>query len=215
VARVLIVAGSPILRAGLENLIGSSSLFTVVGSLGEPERLPEHITGYMGEQQPDLVVVEWTSSRERSLLSALGPDSEINIPIVVLADDLDVEWVAERLRAGARAVLPRDADPSQILAAMESVAAGLSVLHPVVLARMLSAIRAGPRALAPLQPLTPRELEVLNMLAEGLGNKSIAWKLGISEHTVKFHIASLFDKLDASSRAEAVAIGIRHGLIML
>jgi DNA-binding NarL/FixJ family response regulator len=65
------------------------------------------------------------------------------------------------------------------------------------------------------EALTPRELEVFAMLAEGVGNKTIAWKLGISEHTVKFHVASIMSKLHATSRTEAVAIGIRRGLIML
>ena len=65
------------------------------------------------------------------------------------------------------------------------------------------------------EALTPRELEVFAMLAEGAGNKAIAWKLGISEHTVKFHVASIMSKLSATSRTEAVAIGIRRGLIML
>jgi DNA-binding CsgD family transcriptional regulator len=67
----------------------------------------------------------------------------------------------------------------------------------------------------PAQPLTPREIEVLGMLAEGLGNKTIARRLGISEHTVKFHVGSILAKLDASSRTEAVTLGARRGLIML
>ena len=67
----------------------------------------------------------------------------------------------------------------------------------------------------PGQALTPREIEVLGMLAEGLGNKEIAWRLQISEHTVKFHVASILSKLDASSRTEAVTVGFRQGLIML
>jgi DNA-binding CsgD family transcriptional regulator len=67
----------------------------------------------------------------------------------------------------------------------------------------------------PAQQLTPREIEVLGMLAEGLGNKTIARRLGISEHTVKFHVGSILAKLDASSRTEAVTLGARRGLIML
>ena len=68
---------------------------------------------------------------------------------------------------------------------------------------------------AAFQTLSPREGEILNLLAAGLANKEIAWQLKISEHTVKFHIASLFNKLNASTRAEAVAIGARQGLILL
>jgi DNA-binding CsgD family transcriptional regulator len=67
----------------------------------------------------------------------------------------------------------------------------------------------------PNQALTPREIEVLGMLAEGLGNKAIAWRLDISEHTVKFHVGSILAKLNASSRTEAVTLGIRQGLILL
>jgi DNA-binding CsgD family transcriptional regulator len=67
----------------------------------------------------------------------------------------------------------------------------------------------------PAQPLTPREIEVLGMLAEGLGNKTIARRLGISEHTVKFHVGSILARLDASSRTEAVTLGARRGLIMI
>jgi DNA-binding NarL/FixJ family response regulator len=65
------------------------------------------------------------------------------------------------------------------------------------------------------EPLTPREIEVLRMLAEGDANKAIAWKLGISEHTVKFHVSSIMSKLGAASRTEAAATGIRQGLVLL
>ncbi|MBZ5580421.1 MAG: helix-turn-helix transcriptional regulator [Acidobacteriia bacterium] len=81
----------------------------------------------------------------------------------------------------------------------------------------LEALLAGSGAAASPEPtgLTPRELEVLRMLAEGAANKNIAWKLGISEHTVKFHVASILGKLHASTRTEAVAIGMRKGMILL
>jgi DNA-binding NarL/FixJ family response regulator len=100
-----------------------------------------------------------------------------------------------------------------LIAAIEAAAAGLTVLHPGDLHALLPA----PRAISADsgEALTPRELEVFAMLAEGAGNKQIAWKLGISEHTVKFHVASIMSKLQATSRTEAVSIGIRKGLIML
>lgn len=208
--RVLIVAGAAVVRAGLESLVRSSPSFTVAGVVGETSRLPEQ----MAELEPDLVLIDWSNPDQRLLQATLQLDSESPIPVAILTDEPGSEWLAS-LRAGAGAVLPRDADPAQILAAMEAVAAGLTVFDPRVLDSALPAIRTVPHAPPPSQPLTPRELEVLELLAEGLGNKTIAWKLGISEHTVKFHIASLFDKLNASSRAEAVAIGIRHGMIML
>ena len=72
-----------------------------------------------------------------------------------------------------------------------------------------------PQTAADAGPLTPRELEVLRMMAEGAANKTIAWKLGISEHTVKFHVASILVKLGAGTRTEAVTIGIRKGLVLI
>ena len=102
-------------------------------------------------------------------------------------------------------------DMREILAAIEAVAAGLVVLHPQDLP-VLASERALPLA---QQTLSPREIQVLSMLAEGVGNKTIAWKLGISEHTVKFHVASIMTKLNAGSRTEAVTQGIRRGLILI
>ena len=91
----------------------------------------------------------------------------------------------------------------------------LDALHPDSVNSQQATGPALRPAEAPDAPLTPREIEVLRLLAEGLANKNIAWKLKISEHTVKFHIASIFTKLNVSSRAEAVAIGIRQGVILL
>jgi DNA-binding CsgD family transcriptional regulator len=105
-------------------------------------------------------------------------------------------------------LLPKDAGPAQLDAALRAVAAGLIVRPP-------SPPQPGFAALpeAPSPPLTPREIEVLTALAAGLGNKAVARRLGISPHTVKFHIESLFRKLGAATRAEAVATGLRRQLV--
>ena len=120
------------------------------------------------------------------------------------------------LRAGLRGLLPRDAAEPEIAAAIEALAAGLVVLHPAATraAGARPALRAAPEEARP-EPLTPRELEVLTMMAEGLGNRAIARSLGISVHTVKFHVAAVLDRLGARSRAEAVAVGLRRGLLMV
>jgi len=148
----------------------------------------------------------------------LSPDAVPRTPaFVLLADAPSVTWAADALRAGARGVLPRDATPDEIIAALEAAAVGLVTL-PAELAADLVAATRGPiarPAVQSAQPLTRREIEVLGMLAEGLANKNIAARLGISEHTVKTHVASILTKLDAFSRAEAVAIGARQGLILL
>jgi DNA-binding NarL/FixJ family response regulator len=105
----------------------------------------------------------------------------------------------------------------EIQAAVEAAANGMLVFHPDVAEHVAKTSNTPPRASSVSlgQHLSPRESEILNLLAAGLGNKEIAWRLKISDHTVKFHVTSIFNKLGASSRAEAVAIGIRRGLIVL
>jgi DNA-binding NarL/FixJ family response regulator len=133
---------------------------------------------------------------------------------VLLAGETPPPWTQEALRAGVRAILRRDASASEILATVEAAATGLAIVDPQDLETLLPT--AGPVASSTGAPsLTPRESEVLAMMAEGAANKTIAWKLNISEHTAKFHVASVLAKLNASTRAEAVAIGIRRGLVML
>ena len=128
-------------------------------------------------------------------------------PVIALVDDPAAE-AAAALRAGARAVLRRDASAPELVAAIEAVAAGLVVLHP-------DAVPRPPQSDAAAEPLTRREREILGLLADGLGNKAIAARLGISDHTVKAHVGAIFDKLHVGTRAEAVALGLRMGLIAL
>jgi DNA-binding NarL/FixJ family response regulator len=150
---------------------------------------------------------------------SLSPDAVSRTPaFVLLTDAPTAQWAAEALRAGARGVLPRDATSDEIVAAVEAAVVGLVTLPAELAVDVASASRApgAPKtAGASSPPLTRREVEVLGMLAEGLANKNIAARLGISEHTVKTHVASILTKLDAFSRAEAVAVGARQGLILL
>jgi len=166
------------------------------------------------ELQPDVLLLDLESPEDESM--SLAMESEIS-PLVVLTDNTENSLVVEALGSGTRAILPRDATSEEIVAAIQATATGLVVLHPHVLRSMLSPILPGEESEPDPsdQTLTPREIEVLRMVAEGLGNKEIASRLGISDHTVKFHISSIFAKLGASSRTEAVTIGIRQGLIMV
>jgi DNA-binding NarL/FixJ family response regulator len=127
-------------------------------------------------------------------------------PVVLLGGDLSVQ---DGLRSGARVVLPRDAPPAQIVAAIYAAAAGLIAAPAEDAGFLLPAAHTEENA----EPLTPRELDVLEMLAEGLSNKMIAYRLSISEHTAKFHVNSILAKLHAGTRTEAVMRGVRLGLV--
>ena len=215
--RTLIAAASPVVRAGLEALLVRSDSVAVVAST-TGDSLTDDIEAH--EPQVVLLAVDPRDSAPPAIASriALSPDAVSRTPaFVLLTDAPTAAWVADAVRSGARSVLPRDSSPEEIVAALEAAAVGLVTL-PSELANDLVSTRVStlPRhGTAVTQPLTRREVEVLGMLAEGLANKNIAARLGISEHTVKTHVASILTKLDAFSRAEAVAIGARQGLILL
>jgi DNA-binding NarL/FixJ family response regulator len=218
VTTVLVAAARASARARLEAVVAASrALRLVSGSADVP------LARQLQVLRPDVVLLDLDGGRLDALLAGL-PESAA-AALVLLTDaprraraDLAVE------RGLVRAVLPRDATSGEILATIDAVVAGLVVLHPDALADALDAA-LGPRArreaqpardvVDPAQPLTAREIEVLGMLAEGLGNKTIASRLGISTHTAKFHVASILAKLGAGSRTEAVTIGMRRGLVVI
>ncbi len=208
---VLIVAPTAVARARLAAVVGASkTLHPVVGAADLS--LPEEIEA----AQYDVLLVDLGSERAAAWLRNLGAEP-VPPAIVLLTEEARRPLGAEALRAGVRAVLPRHASGEEIIAAIEAAAAGLIVIHPDTVGALQPGPSASTRAgvVIARQPLTPREIEVLGMIAEGLGNKIIAARLGISEHTVKFHIASIFVKLNARSRTEAVTIGVRQGLLMI
>jgi two-component system, NarL family, response regulator YdfI len=207
VIRVLVAAASGVIRAGLESLVQASPALELLGSESDLASLASAVE----RQQPDVILADLDVQPE-----ALGAELLALSPIVLLVNNPGGSWIAESLRAGVRAILPRDVAVSEIVAAIQAAAAGLIALHPADMNALLPASRAErSTATSEGEALTPRELDVFTMLAEGAGNKTIAWKLGISEHTVKFHVASIMSKLNAASRTEAVTVGIRKGLIML
>jgi NarL family two-component system response regulator YdfI len=210
--RVFIVAASSLARAGLQSLIGTRDV-VVIGSAPNFESL----AGQWLDVGADIVLVDAVGEQFEGVLDSLAASQLApEAPIVVLSDHSEPKWFAEALRAGVRAVLPSDISPDQLVAALEAASAGLIVMHPVEVGAMFPAAQPASRTLAELsEPLTHRESEVLQMLASGLANKEIASRLAISEHTVKFHVASILGKLGAGSRTEAVSLGIRRGLVFL
>ena len=210
--RVFIIAASALARSSLETLVSRRDV-KVVGSGANFDSLAEQFA----EGGADVLLVDAPGEQEASTLDSLkSAEIAAELPVVLLAEVASTESIADALSVGVRAVLPADVSRDQLFAALQAAVAGLVVLHP-------QEVSDGFPARAPLaqpvselaEPLTRREREVLQMLAGGLANKEIAARLNISDHTVKFHVASVLGKLGAASRTEAVALGIRRGLILL
>lgn len=212
--RVLIVADDRLARAGLATLLAEMPDLAIAGRVSGADDLRAALETH----RPDVILWDmgWKPETALGRLASAATDT----PVVALLDSEQDAGAAWGL--GAKGLLPRDAAPEQIAAAL--VAANSKLL--VVDARYRDALPSRP-AIEPATPqfpgdepalveeLTPRELEVLRLLAEGLPNKAIAQRLEISEHTVKFHVNALLGKLGVGSRTEAVVRATRLGLIFL
>lgn len=210
--RVVLVADDPLVRAGLAHM-----LETLDDERALRVDLSQNLSGLAelrAALSPDAVLVDLgvdlTAARER--LRALGV---VECAVVLVPPGLDA---AELLASGVRAALPRSADASALRAALMAASQGLVVLDASLLGALGRRSAAPDRAGSPAargQDLTARELEVLQLLAEALPNKLIADRLGISDHTAKFHVNSVLSKLSAGTRTEAVVRAARLGIVTL
>lgn len=200
--RVLIVALSADRKAHLRSVLSPHSEFEIAADYTDT------ITG----QRPRPVVVLDLETDRASLPSVL-PASRAGI--VVLAESPDVHWISQTFPMEPIALLKRECGGKQLVAAIEALTQGLTVMQPEILESLLRRSRESIALEPGEEELTSRETEVLHMMTAGLTNREIASALGISEHTVKFHIASIFGKLGTSTRTETVTEGIRRGLILL
>jgi DNA-binding NarL/FixJ family response regulator len=210
----MLAAASTVRRAGLEALLGKAPLLDLAGSLHNPLAVAQ----YTAQLQPDVILLDLENDHQLTVSAAspVLPRIPSGVPAVALIDEPSADWTAHALRSGVRAILPRDSGPEEILSAIQAAHAGLVLLDPDVTQMLASRIPTpAAQPAAGFDDLTAREIEVLRMLAEGLGNREMASRLGISDHTVKFHISSILDKLGASTRTEAVTMGIRMGIILL
>jgi len=212
VIRVFIIAGSPLTRSGLENLLKARAV-KVAGTAANLESADS----LLSDAEADAVLIDATGEQPKEFVQTVAESGLASeLAVILLADHLPRASSAVALRTGVRAVLPSDVSQDQLVAALEAAASGLVVVHPADVEAAFPTSAPASRPLAELaEPLTRREREVLQMLAAGLGNKAIAARLAISEHTVKFHVASILGKLGAGSRTEAVSLGIRRGLVLL
>jgi DNA-binding NarL/FixJ family response regulator len=207
--RVLVVAGDPLARAGLAALLAGQAGHILAGQLSGSDDLPSQAAVF----RPDVVLWDlgWDPAPDlEASLAQIEGLAEEDLPVVVLLQD--EAQAPEVWASGARGLLLRKAGAEPLVAALQAVSHGLAVFDPSL---GLGPSPARDPALILVEDLTPRETEVLQLLADGLTNKAIAQRLGISDHTVKFHVNAILGKLDAQSRTEAVVRATQLGLILL
>jgi DNA-binding NarL/FixJ family response regulator len=199
--RIAVVASDPLARRGLAALVAGEPGLGVAAQL-DPEDGLERL-----RQEADVVVWDLGAASRASMDSVL----RVGVPILALVHDEDD--VVAALSAGARGVLFRDATAERLAAAVHAVHEGLLALDERLAPRALRPPQPSPPVL--VEPLTSREMEVLQLLAQGLANKAIAERLGISDHTAKFHVNAILGKLGVQSRTEAIVQAARLGLVIL
>ena len=210
--RILVADDHPIVRDGLIAILNTQPDFAVIGEAATGPETVERVTAL----RPDVVLLDLEMPEIDGVealrrLRETSPDVRV---IVFTAFDTD-ERILSAVRAGARGYLLKGAPREEIFQAIRVVHAGSSLLQPIVASKLMRQFSQEQAALPGPETLTPRELEVLRLLAQGLENKEIAAELVISERTVKFHVSSIQGKLGAGNRTEAVVIAAKQGLIKL
>lgn len=206
--RVVIADDHPIVREGLRTYLGTRDGIEVVGEAADGEQAVARVA----RLRPDVVLLDLVmpvlggvAALERIL--ARDPDARV----IVLTSFAAEDQMLPALRAGAAGYLLKDTDPAELERAVRAAAAGESLLSPVVAERLLREVRRGSSG-DPLAALTPREREVLGLLARGLSNRQIAAELVVAEKTVKTHVGNILAKLAVSDRTQAALLAVRAGL---
>lgn len=197
--RLLIVDDHPIVRDGLKAVLGLEADFVVVGEAANGREALERYA----DLAPDLVLLDLEMPVMDGIATIRHLPASARI-LVLTVFDTD-ERILEAIRSGARGYLLKDAPREQIFQALRLIHGGGTLLPSQALQRLVT----------PRENLTPRETEVLQLMGQGLANREIAAKLGVTERTVKFHVSAILSKLGAANRTEAVGLGLKAGWIHL
>lgn len=206
--KLVIVAADPLVRSSLAQLVDDETGCEVVYSTDPINLLTADLSDVYKQAGANLIL--WDMGWESGNLESLD-FLDLDLPVVSLVADLN--QAIESWNAGAKAILSREIGADELLAAVQAAVRGLLVFDPSQTSSLLPVPPRVPGDL--LSTPTARELEVLQLLAEGLTNRAIANALDISEHTVKFHVNAILSKFEAQSRTEAVVTATRLGFIVL
>jgi len=210
--RTLLIDDHTLFRVGLEGLLASRGIEIVasVASGWDAQRLVD-------ELNPDIILLDMRMPGINGLdvLSMLRAKNE-SLPIVMLTTSTDENDLLKSLRSGAQGYLLKDMEPDELVLALRDIVAGKTVVAPDLAPILAKAVQGkspddDEKNDSPFSVLTPRETEILGLLAEGQSNKAIARNLGISDGTVKLHVKAILRKLNVHSRVEAAVMAVQRG----
>ncbi len=210
VIQILIADDHAIVREGLRALIATEPGMEVVGEAADGVQTVQLALSL----RPDVILLDLVMPRKDGLATILDLKQEnCEAHILVLTSFLDDDQVFPALKAGALGYLLKDTAPHELLQAIRQVHKGEVSLHPIIARKVINELNRPPTLPLTTQPLTPRELEVLTLVAQGLPNLEIAERLAISERTVRTHVSNILNKLHLASRLQATLYALQEGLV--
>lgn len=208
--RVMIVDDHAVVREGIRTYLELEDQFTIVGEASNGREAAERVPAY----RPDVVLMDLLMP-EMDGIAATKAIKEANpeVKVIVLTSFTDDQHIMPAIEAGATGYLLKDVSAEDLARAIEGAYQGQAQLHPEVTRRLMEQVRQPRRAVEqPGEDLTPRELEVLRLIASGMSNKEIGRQLVMTERTVKGHVSNILGKLGLQDRTQAALYAVRHGL---
>ncbi len=210
--KILIVDDHPVVREGIGSMLKREPDFKILGEASNGLEAIEKVQ----ELSPDVVLMDLRMPEMDGVEAMIRiKEEKPEVKFIILTTFSDDEYIFKGIAAGARAYLLKDAPRDELFKAIRAVSKGESLIQPVVASRVLDRLAELSKKSAPSETLSEREIEVLKLMASGVSNKDIADQLSITQSTVKTHITSIFQKLNVTTRTEAVTNALKKGLIQL
>ncbi len=210
--RVILADDHAVVRKGIREFLEEEGDIDVVAEAADGDEAKALVQQY----KPDVAVLDIRMPKTTGIdVTRWIRGQELSVGVLILTAYDDDPYVLAALAAGANGYVLKSAEADEIVAAVRAVREGQSALGPVIARKLMSHLAGTSRPDQPIEPLTPREREVLDRVAQGLTNRAIGLHLGISNRTVQGHLANVYAKLEVNSRTEAVTRALQLGLIQL